>query len=80
MRQELAPLRRGDFRILLAEHGSGLIIYERTLGDQKVTVCIHCGKDDGILPEIAGTLYWADGLEGGRLAEQSFAVFVSRGV
>ncbi len=79
MRRELAPLRRGDFRMISAEYGSGLIVYERNLGDQAVTVCIHCGKGGVTLPEITGTLFWADGLEDGRLAGQSFAVFFSRG-
>ena len=78
MRKELAPLRRGNFRMLSAEPGSRLLVFERNLNGEKVTVCIHCGKEPTRLPVIAGTLYWAEGAQDGTLAEQSFAIFSSR--
>lgn len=78
MRKELAPLRRGNFRMLSAEPGSRLLVFERNLNGKKVTVCIHCGKEPTRLPVIAGTLYWAEGAQDGTLAEQSFAIFSSR--
>ena len=78
MRKEFAPLRRGNFRMLSAEPGSHLLVYERVLDGEKITVCIHCGKKPATLPEIAGTLYWAEGVQDGTLAEQSFAIFSSR--
>ena len=77
MRHELAPLRRGDFRIVSAEQGSGLIVFIRKLGNQTVTVCINHGKGSVDLPEIAGSLYWSDGLNGKTLAASGFAVFSS---
>lgn len=75
MRHELAPLRRGDFHMVFAEAGSGLIVFTRKLGNQTVTVCINQGKESADLPNIAGSIYWADGLNGKTLKERGFAVF-----
>ena len=77
MRHELAALRRGDFRMVSAEHGSGVIVFTRELDDQLVTVCINNGKGSTDLPKITGSLYWADGLEDRTLAANGFAVFSS---
>ena len=77
MRHELAPLRRGDFRMVSAEQGSGLIVFTRKLGNQRVTVCINHGKGSADLPNIAGSIYWADGLYGKTLNASGFAVFSS---
>lgn len=77
MRHELAPLRRGDFRMVSAEAGSGLIVFTRKWDNQLVTVCINHGKGSVDLPEIAGSLYWSDGLNGKTLAASGFAVFSS---
>ena len=77
MRHDLPPLRRGTFRMVSAEQGSGLIVFARKLGKQTVTVCINNGKGSAELPEITGYLYWADGLEDRTLAEHGFAVFSS---
>ena len=77
MRHELAPLRRGDFRMVSAEAGNGLIVFTRKLGNQAVTVCINQGKESSDLPEISGSIYWADGLNGKTLKASGFAVFSS---
>ena len=77
MRHELEPLRRGDFRMVSAEPGSGLIIYARKLGGQIITVCINRGQAAAGLPNMDGTCYWSEGLEGGSLAAGGFAVFSS---
>lgn len=79
MRRELLPLRRGDFRMISAEQGSGLIVYRRKLGDQQVTVCINHGHRKAELPAIGGRLYWSDGLRGDHLSGGGFAVFSSSG-
>lgn len=77
MRHELAPLRRGDFRMVSAEQGSGLIVFTRKWDNQLVTVCINHGKGSADLPEIAGSFYWSDGLNGKTLKASGFAVFSS---
>ena len=77
MRHELAPLRRGDFRMVSAEQGSGLIVFTRKLGNQTVTACINQGKGSVDLPEISGSIYWADGLNDKTLKASGFAVFSS---
>ena len=77
MRHELAPLRRGDFRMVCAEQGSGLIVFTRKLVNQTVTVCINQGKESSDLPEILGSIYWADGLIDKTFKASGFAVFSS---
>ena len=77
MRHELAPLRRGDFRMVSAEVGNGLLVYTRKLEDEVITVCINHGKSSVELPEIKGTLYWANGLNDRTLKASGFAVFSS---
>lgn len=76
MRHDLAALRRGNFRMVSAQRGSGLIVYTRKLDDQQVTVCINCGKRNAQIPKLGGQPYWADGLEEGQLLKQGFAIFV----
>ena len=51
MRHELTALRRGDFRMVSAEAGSGLFVYTRKLEDEVITVCINHGKSSAELPE-----------------------------
>ena len=75
MRRELEPLRRGDFRMLSAEQGSGVIVFCRELGSSAVTVCINAGRSSAELPATGGCLYWSDGLHGRYLSTDSFAVF-----
>lgn len=76
MRRELAPLRRGSFRMVTAEQGSGLIVFARKLDNQKITVCINPGAENATLGEIHGDVYWADGLMGKRLLAHGFAILV----
>lgn len=76
MRHELAPLRRGDFRVLQAGHDSGLLIYARSFGGEKVTVCLNCSPEPTELRFLPDAVYWAEGLENGRLAGFGFAVLV----
>lgn len=77
MRQKFAALRRGNFRMVSAEAGSGLLVYTRKLEDEVITVCINCGNGRAELPVIKGTLYWSDGLSDGTLEDRGFAVFSS---
>ena len=76
MRHDLAPLRRGNFRMISAEQGSGLIVFTRKLGDKLVTVCINRGKWNTQLPKIQGMPYWVNGLVRDRLLKHGFAIFV----
>lgn len=76
MRHELAALRRGSFKMVSAERGSGMIVFTRKLNSQLVTVCINCGKGNAQLPKIDGLPYWVNGLEGDRLLRHGFAIFV----
>lgn len=76
MRKQLAALRRGDFRMLSAKHGSGLIVFRRKTADQSVTVCINCGVSAAHLPQINGKPFWTKGLEEDRLNPSGFAIFV----
>ena len=76
MRHELAPLRRGDFRILQAERGSGLLIFARSFSGEKVTVCLNCWPEPADLPPLHGTAYWSEERENGRLAGFGFAILV----
>lgn len=75
MRQELEPLRRGDFRMLSAEQGSGLIVFRRELGSSAVTVCINTGPGSAELPTPDGALYWSERFHSGCLSPGGFAVF-----
>ena len=77
MRHALLPLRRGNFRTVSAQPGTGLIVFTRELGGQTVTVCINSDRKNAVLPAVAGSLYWAEGLQGTTLAENGFAVFSS---
>ena len=77
MRKKFAALRRGAFRMVSAEAGDGLIAYTRKLDNEVITVCINHGKMSIELPEIKGTLYWANGLNDRALEANSFAVFFS---
>lgn len=76
LRRELPPLRRGGFRVVSAEQGSGLLVYTRELEGQRVTVCMNRGKTPGTLPSVAGLPCWTEGLDGNRLGENGFAIFV----
>ena len=77
MRRKLEPLRRGDFRVLSAERGSGLLVFRRVLGSSAVTVCINAGRVSAKLPDIDGRLFWSDGLRGSCLSADGFAVFTN---
>ena len=71
LRRERPELRRGDFRVLSAEKGSGLFAFTRG----GVTVCLNASDDMAQLPGVTGVPLGADGLDGGRLAPWGFAVF-----
>ena len=76
MRRELAPLRRGDFRVCSAGVDSGLLVFARRFGGQTVTVALNCAPDAARLPACPGGVYWAEGLENHVLAGFGFAVLV----
>lgn len=74
--QKLEPLRCGDFRVVSAERGSGLIIYAREYCNQRVTICINRGGKAADLDEEYGKLHWSEGLDHRKLYDHGFAVFV----
>lgn len=76
MRKKLEPLRRGDFRMISAERGSGLIVFRRFFGSRAVTVCINAGCAAAQLPVTGGCLYWSEGFCGECLSADGFAVFI----
>ena len=76
MRKKLEPLRCGDFRVVSAERGSGLIIYAREYCNQRVTICINRGGKAVDLDEEYGKLHWSEGLDHRKLYDHGFAVFV----
>lgn len=76
MRRELAPLRRGDFRVLRAETGSGLLAFARRFQGERVTVAFNCSPEPAELPACPGGVYWAEGLENHTLEGFGFAVLV----
>ena len=76
MRKKLEPLRCGDFRVVSAERGSGLIIYAREYCNQRVTTCINRGSKAVDLDEEYGKLHWSEGLDHRKLYDHGFAVFV----
>ncbi len=76
MRHELKALRRGNFRMLQAGEGSQLLAFVRKLDGQTVTVCINAGEHPEKLPEVCGSLYWAENLKENMLGSFGFAVFV----
>ncbi|MBP3700372.1 MAG: DUF3459 domain-containing protein, partial [Lachnospiraceae bacterium] len=77
MRHELVALRRGDFRMLSAERGTGLIVYWRSCESGTVTVAINGGAEDACLSSNLGQVYWESGLRENQLASSGFAVFSS---
>lgn len=76
LRHELSPLRLGDFRVLLAQPGSGLLVFQRRYGGQRVTIALNCASETAALPACLGTAYWAEGLENNALKGFGFAVLV----
>lgn len=76
MRHELAPLRRGDFRVLSARPGSRLLVFARGLHGQTVTAALNCSPKAAELPALSGRPYWSEGLGDGALAGFGFAVLV----
>ena len=79
IRQALTPLRRGSFRMLRAEPGSGLIVFRRAYAGEAVLVCINRGGPAAVIPSAVGELYWSEGLRGGTLSAGGFAVFTGPG-
>ncbi len=76
MRHDLAPLRRGDFRVLSAQPDSKLLVFQRRYGAEVVTVALNCAPDVAQLPACPGRVYWAEGLENNALISFGFAVLV----
>ena len=76
MRHQLAALRRGDLRIVQAEPGSGFLAFCRRSRGQRVTVCINRDLTSAALPDIAGRLYWVEGMLENRRLGQGFAIYI----
>lgn len=77
MRHDLAPLRRGSFRMLRAEEGSAVLVYERELEGHTVTVTINNGTEQVPFPGTGADVYLSKGLSNGMLASRGFAVVSS---
>lgn len=75
LRRERPELRRGQFRVVQAERGSGLFVFARQYGDSTVTVCLNAGDAAAPLPRICGRPLWAQDLADGALGAWGFAVF-----
>ena len=74
LRHERSELRHGDFRVISARPGSGLLAFERRCGGKAVAVCLNAAGTPAQAP-VCGETLWADGLDGGVLAPWGFAVF-----
>ena len=74
LRHERSELRHGDFRVISARPGSGLLAFERRCGGKAVAVCLNAAGTSTQAP-VCGETLWADGLDGGVLAPWGFAVF-----
>lgn len=74
LRHERSELRHGDFRVISARPGSGLLAFERRCGGKAVAVCLNAAGTPTQAP-VCGETLWADGLDGGVLAPWGFAVF-----
>lgn len=74
LRHERSELRHGDFRVISARLGSGLLAFERRCGGKAVAVCLNAAGTPAQAP-VCGETLWADGLDGGVLAPWGFAVF-----
>ena len=76
MRHEFVALRRGAFRMVSAEQGSGLIVYTRIYKKQKITIYVNCGMTSVQLPNLTSVPYWADGLVENQLLDHGFAIYI----
>lgn len=73
LRRERIELRRGDFRTMSAETGSGPFIFERRYEGKAVIVCLNV-SDEPVKAEPGGKSLWTEGLEGCDLEPWGFAV------
>ncbi len=92
MRRELISLRRGDFHMVRAEAGSGLLIFARSCKEERATVCINAfDRPEALradteeknvsgdrMPPLPETLCWSEGLADGILQGFGFAVYVDK--
>ena len=76
MRHALLPLRRGDFRMLSAQPGSRLLVFQRRWETESVTVALNCSPEATPVPAMPGRVYVSEGLEGETLAGFGFVVLV----
>ncbi len=76
LRNSELALRRGGYRTLSAEQGSGLYVYARTCDEQEVLVALNLGEKTEQLPDafMTHTVCWARGKDGDTLAPLGFAV------
>lgn len=73
LRNERAALRRGDFRVEYT--CGGLLVYQRRLGEDRVTVALNASDKREPLPEPGAVPLWAEGFMNNRLEPWGFAVF-----
>ena len=72
LRKENIALRRGSYRLLEAREQ--LLVFERSLGEEKITVALNAGEKEQRLP-AAGRVLLEEGWENGRLSGFGFVVF-----
>ena len=76
LRNENTELRKGDFRTVMAQAGSGAYCYRRSLGSSSICVLLN---NQSLGAEIPATLLdsavlWQEGLMGRTIAPMGFAV------
>ena len=72
LRKENIALRRGSYRLLEAREQ--FLVFERSLGEEKITVALNAGEKEQRLP-AAGRVLLEEGWENGRLSGFGFVVF-----
>ena len=78
LRRGLTALQRGEFRLLCAKRGSGLLAFARECAEERVRVYINC-SDSAADCEVEGETLFSEGLGGGKIGPYGFAVTLERG-
>ena len=75
LRRRLSALRHGELRILQAESGGRLLIFERRLAGERAVVCINAsGSDRALPPELGQPIFGS--VSKGIIGPMSGAVFI----
>ena len=74
LRREREELCRGSFRLVSAEKGSGLLVFERALNGGGTVICLNASDCSAEIGQRDREI-WSEGLNGMRLCPWGFAVF-----